>query len=375
MAEIRAADTGETLLLNMGPQHPSTHGVLRLKLTLDGERVLQIEPVIGYLHRSFEKMAERERWAQFIVDCNRADYAASLHYEAAYVKAVEELLGIEPPPRAQFIRVILLEFDRIQSHLLWLGTFGLDVGALNAFWYCFRERDLILNLLRAATGARMHHNFLRFGGLKADLPEGFVAEAHKVLDILERKIEEYADFLSGSDTFLMRTVGVGVLPKEMAIDWGVTGPMLRASGMRFDLRQAEPYFAYGEVEFDIPVEEAGDTYARYLVRMEEMRQSCRIIRQCLQKLPDGPVILAGLEKGYQLLVRPEGEHYSRIEGPRGEIGVYIIGNGTTYPYRVKLRSPCFQNLSVFPELARGLIIPDLVATNGSIDLCMACVDR
>jgi len=366
---------GETLILNMGPQHPSTHGVLRLKLTLDGEIVLALEPVIGYLHRSMEKMAERIRWPQFIVDCNRMDYAASLHYEAAYVKAVEELLGIEPPPRAQFIRTILLEFDRIQSHLLWLGTFGLDVGALNAFWYCFRERDLILNLMRTVTGARMHHNFLRFGGVKADLPGNFVREALRVVEILERKIEEYDQFLGTSDTFLMRTRGVGVLPRELAINYGVTGPMLRASGVQFDLRKAEPYFAYGEVEFDIPVEEAGDCYARYLVRMEEMRQSCRIIRQALKKLPEGPVILPELEKGYQLLVRPQGEHYSRLEGPRGEIGFYLVGRGSTYPYRVKVRSPSFQNLSVLPEIGRGLIIPDLVATNGSIDLCMGCVDR
>lgn len=375
MAEIQAADTGETLVLNMGPQHPSTHGVLRLKLTLDGERVLEVEPVIGYLHRSFEKMAERERFAHFIIDCDRADYAANMHYEAAFVKAVEELLGLEPPPRAQFIRVILLEFDRIQSHLLWLGTFGLDIGALNAFWYGFRERDLILNLMRTVSGARMHHNYNRFGGVKADLPQGFVGEANKVLDILERKIEEYAAFLSKSDTFLMRTKGVGILPQETAINWGVTGPMLRASGVKFDIRQAEPYFAYGEVEFDIPVEEAGDTYARYLVRMEEMRQSCRIIRQALKKMPQGPVIVEGLEKGNQLLIKPEGEHYSRVEGPRGEIGIYVIGQGTTFPYRVKLRSPSFQNLSVFPEIVRGLIIPDLVATNGSLDLVMGDVDR
>jgi NADH-quinone oxidoreductase subunit D len=302
MAEApRATDTGEAMVLNMGPQHPSTHGVLRLKLTLDGERVLEVEPIIGYLHRSMEKMAERERFAHFIVDCNRADYAASRNSAAAYVKAVEQVLDLSPPPRAQFIRVILLEFDRIQSHLLWLGTFGLDVGALNAFWYCFRERDLILNLMRTATGVRMHHNYNRFGGVKADLPEGFVAGANRALDTLERKIEEYADFLGRSDTFLMRTVGVGVLPKEMAISYGVTGPPLRASGLQFDIRKAEPYFAYGEVEFAIPVEEAGDTYARYLVRMEEMRQSCRIIRQALKRLPDGPVILEGLEQGYQLL--------------------------------------------------------------------------
>ncbi len=372
MAEV---PNGEQMTLNMGPQHPSTHGVLRLKLTLDGEQVLDAEPVIGYLHRSMEKMAERERFAHFIVDCNRADYASSMGYEAAYVKGVEELLGLEPPPRAGFIRVILLEFDRIQSHLLWLGTFGLDIGALNAFWYGFRERDLILNLMRTATGARMHHNYNRFGGLKADLPEGFIAEAGRVLDVLERKIEEYSDFLERSDTFLMRTAGVGVLSREEAIDWGVTGPLLRASGLQFDLRKAEPYFAYGQMEFDVPVEEAGDVYARFLVRMEEMRQSCRIIRQAFKKMPDGPVITEGQEKGYQLLVRPEGEHYSRIEGARGEIGVYIIADGTTFPHRMKLRSPCFQNLSVFPELARGQIIPDLVAINGSLDLVMGCVDR
>jgi len=221
----------------------------------------------------------------------------------------------------------------------------------------------------------MHHNYNRFGGVKADLPQGFVGEANKVLDILERKIEEYAAFLSKSDTFLMRTKGVGILPQETAINWGVTGPMLRASGVKFDIRQAEPYFAYGEVEFDIPVEEAGDTYARYLVRMEEMRQSCRIIRQALKKMPQGPVIVEGLEKGNQLLIKPEGEHYSRVEGPRGEIGIYVIGQGTTFPYRVKLRSPSFQNLSVFPEIVRGLIIPDLVATNGSLDLVMGDVDR
>jgi NADH-quinone oxidoreductase subunit D len=369
------APHGQQMLLNMGPQHPSTHGVLRLKLTLDGEQVLDVEPVIGYLHRSMEKMAERERFAHFIVDCNRMDYASSMGYEAAYVKAVEELLELKPPPRAQVIRVILLEFDRIQSHLLWLGTFGLDIGALNAFWYCFRERDLILNLLRTATGVRMHHNYNRFGGLKADLPQGFVEEAGRALAMLEPKIEEYSDFLERSDSFLMRTVGVGVLSSAEAIDWGVTGPMLRASGVQFDLRKAEPYFAYGEMEFDVPVEEAGDVYARFLVRMEEMRQSCRIIRQAIKRMPDGPVILEGLEKGYQLLVRPQGENYSRIEGARGEIGIYVIADGTSFPYRVKLRSPCFQNLSVFPELARGQIIPDVVAINGSLDLVMGCVDR
>jgi len=368
-------DQRETMLLNMGPQHPSTHGVLRLELTLDGERVLDVEPVIGYLHRSMEKMAEHERYAHFIVECNRMDYVASFGFEAAYVKAVEELLGLEVPKRAQYIRVILLELDRIQSHLVWLGTFGLDLGVLNAFWYGFREREEILKLFQEISGARMHYNFARFGGLKADLPQGFEAKTRRVLNNIEQKVDEYYDFLSESDAFVLRTKGVGVLSKETAINWGVTGPLLRASGVKFDIRKAEPYFAYSGFEFDIPVREEGDCYARFVVRMEEIRQSIRIIRQALDGLPSGPILIKNLEKGYQLLVKPKGETYSRIEGPRGEIGFYVIGDGTTHPYRVKARSPCFQNLSALPVMTRGALIADLVATNGSLDLVMGCVDR
>jgi len=365
----------ETMILNMGPQHPATHGVLRLKLTLDGERVVEVEPVIGYLHSSSEKMAENGRYPHFIIICSRMDYAGSFGYEAAYVKAVEELMGLEVPKRAQYIRVILLELDRIQSHLLWMGTFGLDVGALNTFWYGFREREMILRLQQEITGVRMHHNFARFGGVKADLPAGFISKARKVMDEVERKVDEYLDFLGGSDTFLLRTKGVGILDKETAINWGVTGPMLRACGVKFDIRKMEPYFVYEELEFEIPTQEEGDCYARFLVRLEEMRQSARIVKQCLEKIPEGPIIIKGLEKGYQFIIKPKGEHYSRIEGPRGEIGFYIVGDGTTKPYRVKARSPCFQNLSVLPEMARGCLLADLVAINGSIDLVMRCVDR
>ena len=368
-------DQSDWITLNMGPQHPSTHGVLRMILQLDGEMVRQVELVIGYLHRSMEKMAENVRYPHFIIECDRADYVANYHYEAAYVRAVEELAGIVPTPRAQFIRTICLEFDRIQSHLVWLGTYGLDLGALNAFWYGFRERERILDLLQELTGVRMHPNYFRFGGVKADLTPDFERKALALCDLLAGKVDEYEDFLSQSDTFVMRTQGVGTMSREMAIDWGVTGPNARASGLDFDQRRDEPYFAYGELEFEVPVRPEGDCYARYAVRLEEIRQSVRLIRQALDQLPQGPIIPAGLEKGYQFLLHPNGEHYAHVEGPRGEIGIYLIGDGTTFPYRVKMRSPCFQNLSVLPELMRDCLIADCVATNGSLDLVMGCVDR
>ncbi|MCX8103629.1 MAG: NADH-quinone oxidoreductase subunit D [Candidatus Bipolaricaulota bacterium] len=369
------AQSKDLLVLNMGPQHPSTHGVLRLILKIDGEIVREVQPVIGYLHRGMEKLAELGRYPHFIIECNRADYVASYAYEAAYVRAVEELAGLQAPPRAQYIRVICLELDRIQSHLVWLGTFGLDLGVLNAFWYGFRERELILSLQQELTGVRMHPNYFRFGGVKADLPEGWTDKARRACDEIERKLDEYEEFLAQSDTFVMRTRGVGVLTKEMAIDWGVTGPNARASGVDFDLRRDEPYFAYEEFEFTIPVRTEGDCYARFEVRLEEMRQSVQIIRQALARLPHGPILQKGWEKGYQFLMAPTGEHYTRIEGPRGEVGIYLIGDGTTFPYRVKMRSPCFQNLSVLPELMRNTLIADLVAINGSFDLVMGCVDR
>lgn len=372
---IATRDERDLVVLNMGPQHPSTHGVLRLVLKLDGEVVREVEPVIGYLHRGFEKLAEGMRYPQFTIVCNRADYVASSHYEAAYVRAVEELAGITPTPRAQFIRTIVLELDRIQSHMVWLGTYGLDLGALNAFWYTFRERELVLGLLQELTGARMHYNYFRFGGVKLDLTPDFIEKARAICDEVERKADEYEDFLADSDTFLLRTKNVGVMSRAMAVDWGVTGPNARASGLDFDLRRDEPYFAYGELDVEVPVRTAGDCYARFQVRLDEMRASIKLIRQALRQLPDGPVLPKGLEKGYQFLVHPEGEHYAQVEGPRGHIGAYVVGDGTTFPYRVKLRSPCFQNLSVMPELFRDQIIPDVVAINGSFDLVLGCVDR
>lgn len=368
-------DSQDLLVLNMGPQHPSTHGVLRLILKIDGETVRDIEPVIGYLHRGMEKMAEGGRYPHFIIECNRADYVASYAYEAAYVRAVEELAGLVPPPRAQYIRTICLELDRIQSHLVWLGTFGLDLGALNAFWYGFREREMLLSLQQELTGVRMHPNYFRFGGVKHDLPQDFGEKTQRLCGEAARKIDEYEEFLAGSDTFVMRTKDVGILSKEMAIDWGVTGPNARASGLDFDLRRDEPYFAYADMKFEVPVRTAGDCYARFEIRLAEMRQSIKIIQQTLEKLPGGPIIAKDWEKGYQFLMAPTGEHYARIEGPRGEVGICVIGDGTTFPYRVKMRSPCFQNLSVLPELMRGTLIADLVAINGSFDLVMGCVDR
>ena len=372
---LEETERENNLIMNMGPHHPATHGVLRLVLTLDGEVVKRVQPVVGYLHRSFEKMAELNRYPQFIVECNRADYVAASHYEAAYVRAVEELAGIEPTPRGQYMRVIVNELDRIQSHLLWLGTYGLDIGALNAFFYAFREREFILELFQELTGARMHYNFLRFGGVKADFPQGFETKIREACDIAEEKVDEYEDYLSGSDTFLMRTKDVGVLTRAMALDWGITGPNLRATGIDHDLRRDEPYFAYGDLDVDVPTRTEGDAYARYEVRLDEIRASVKMIRQALDRLPDGPVVPRGLEKGYQLLVTTEGEHYTHIEGARGPIGVYLVGDGTTFPYRVKLRSPCFVNLAILPELFKDRIIPDLVSINGSFDVIMPCVDR
>lgn len=380
-APYEIESTENLLTLNMGPQHPSTHGVLRLVLKLDGEIVRDVYPIIGYLHRGFEKLAEIDgtsgaRYAKFIVECNRADYVASLHYEAAYVRTVEELARIEPPPRAQFIRTIALELDRLGSHLVWMGTYGLDLGALNSFWYGFREREMVLSLLQELSGARMHFNYFRFGGVKLDLPPGWTDKVKRVCDEVERKVDEYEAFLMTSDTFVMRTKGVGVLPLDMALEWGVTGPNARASGLDFDLRRDEPYFAYKELSFTVPVRTAGDCYARCQVRFAEMRESIKIIRQALEKLPEGPIYAKGWDnKPKQILISPKGEHYSHIEGPRGEIGVYVVGDGTPVPYRVKLRSPCFQNLSVLPELFRDQLIADLVAINGSFDLVMGCVDR
>jgi NADH-quinone oxidoreductase subunit D len=358
--------------LNFGPQHPSTHGVLRLKLKVDGERIVDCYPIIGYLHRGTEKLFELHPFFQNVPHTDRMDYVAAATNNLAYVGAVEKLVGLVPPPRARFIRTILAELQRISSHLLWLATHAIDIGAMTPFFYCFRERELVLDLFERYCGARLTLNCMRPGGQPYDLPHGWVDLFRAFVEMFPAKVDEYEGLLTENRIWKQRTVGVGVLDPEIALDYGITGPMLRGSGIAFDLRKALPYEAYREVEFDVPVGRNGDTYDRYLVRMEEMRQANRILGQCLDKLPEGPI----MAKRPRVMKAPAGgEAYHSIEGPKGEIGFYIVGDGTANPYRCHVRPPSFINLQVVPELAKGNLVADLVAIIGTTDIVLGEVDR
>ncbi|MDR7521346.1 MAG: NADH-quinone oxidoreductase subunit D [Armatimonadota bacterium] len=359
-------------MLNMGPQHPSTHGVLRLVVTLDGENIVDVAPDIGYLHSSVEKMMEYRTYLQNVALTDRGmDYLTALANEEAYLLAVERLGGIPVPPRARWLRTIMLEFQRLSSHLVWLGTWGIDLGATTVFLYCFRERERILDLFEQVTGGRLHHVYFRPGGVYEDLPAGWTDRALEFCDEFLDRLGEYHDLLTGNPIFLARTQGVGVLPREAAINMGACGPVARASGVNFDVRKAFPYEAYGEVEFDIPVQTAGDCFARYLVRMEEMRQSVRIIRQAIGNLPPGEI-----RSKVQVTVRlPRGEVYARTESPRGDLGVYLISEGEEVPYRVKIRAPSFSNLYALAEMMRGWKVADVIAILGSVDIVLSDVDR
>ena len=358
--------------LNFGPQHPSTHGVLRLKLKVDGERVIGCYPVIGYLHRGTEKLFELHPFFQNVPHTDRMDYVAAATNNLAYVGAVEKLLGLTPTPRTQYIRTLLCELQRISSHLLWLATHAIDIGAMTPFFYTFRERELILDLFEEYCGARLTLNCMRPGGMPYDLPVGWVDRCRKFVDTFPEKIHEYEGLLTNNRIWKQRTVGVGVISKELAIDYALTGPMLRGSGVAWDLRKEQPYAAYDQVEFDVPVREEGDTYARYLVRMEEMRQSNRIIIQCLDDLPDGPI---DCKKPRVLKAPKESEAYYSIEGPKGEIGFYIVGDGTPQPHRCHVRAPSFVNLQCLPDLVEGHLLADLVAIIGTTDIVLGEVDR
>ncbi|MHB9154627.1 MAG: NADH-quinone oxidoreductase subunit D [Endomicrobiales bacterium] len=364
-------ETTEEYFLNMGPQHPSTHGVLRLVLRMDGEVVLEAVPHIGYLHRGFEKIAENRTYPQFIPYTDRLDYLASMANNQAYCMAVEKLLKVQVPPRAEYVRVLMAELNRIASHLVWFGPFAMDLGAITPFLYAFREREKILDLLESAAGQRLTYNYLRIGGLREGLPGGFVEKAKEFCDYFKPKIDEYDTLLSGNAIFLARTRDIGILSKETAIDYGCTGPVLRGSGMAYDVRKDDPYSVYPELSFDIPVGKKGDSLDRYRVRMEEMRQSVRIIEQVLDKLPQGE-IMAKVPR----VIKPEpGEVYARIEAPRGELGFFVVSDGSAKPYRLKIRAPSFSNLSVLGELVKGLKIADTVAILGSIDIVLGDVDR
>lgn len=370
MPETTYLDANE-LVINMGPQHPATHGVLRVKLKLDGERVLGTECVIGYLHRGVEKIAENRTYAQFTPYVDRMDYCAAVTNGMGYVEAVEKLLGVEIPPRAQYTRMILAELQRIASHLIWLGTHALDIGAMTPVFYTFREREEVLKIFEEYCGARLTTHAFRIGGLQYDLYDGFERDVVKFCDYFLPKIDEYEQLLTQNRIWIRRTRKIGVLSGEDAIALGVTGPVLRGSGVKWDIRKAQPYEAYDKVEFDIPVGEHGDTYNRYMVRMAEMRQSVRIIRQCVERLGSGPIF----GKVGKVIKPPAGEVYHSIEAPKGELGYYVVSDGTVNPYRVRVRPPSLLNLQALDKMAKGHLIADVVAIIGTIDIVLGEVDR
>ena len=372
LPSVAEQDGHRLMKINMGPQHPSTHGVLRLVVTLDGEVVVEVEPDIGFLHRNFEKIVESWAYPGIVPFSDRNDYLGAITNEVAVCLAIEKLADIEVPPRAAYLRVLFSELQRILSHILFYGTFGMDLGAFTPFMYSFREREWGYTLMEKATGARMLYAYNRLGGLRNDLPDSWFEELEKLLVFMERQAwPEYMGLLIENEIFRERTIGVGKLTSEQAIAWGVSGPVLRSTGVAWDLRKVAPYLGYERFEFDVPVGRNGDTYDSALVRMLEIKESIRIIRQVLKLLPDGPV-LARVRPN----LRPRaGEYYSRVESPRGEVGVYLVSDGSAKPYRLKWRAPSFCHLQLVPAMGVGGKVADLIAAVGSLDVIMGEVDR
>lgn len=386
----------EHMVLNMGPQHPSTHGVLRLVCVLDGEEVVDVVPDVGYLHRGMEKLAEHKGYHKFIPYTDRLDYMSPMANNTALCLAVEKLIGVEAPERAQYIRVILCELARISSHLLWLGTSALDIGAMSCFLYTFREREKIYDIFEEVCGARFTVSYMRVGGVSVDVPDHFVKRVRDFCEDFAERIKEYETLLTDNPIWRMRTEGIGVVSRERAAALGLTGACLRGSGVDVDLRRDNPYLVYDQLDFDVPLGENGDTFDRYLVRMEEMHQARRIILQALDQMPAGPIKVEDnkvsfpprekIETSMEALIHhfllasegvkaPEGEVYHAIENSKGEFGIYVVGDGSGHPKRLRLRSPSFCNLSGLPEMARGHMIADLVAVIGTIDLVLGDCDR
>ncbi len=363
--------TSQEMLLNMGPQHPSTHGVLRLVLTLEGETVIDCTPVIGYLHRGIEKILENRPIMGGIRYMDNADYLSPMLNETAYAGAVEQLMGIEPPRRAQYIRLLTNELQRIASHLVAIGTYGLDLGAFTPVLWCFRDREGILSLFEALGGSRFNVNYMRVGGVLHDFPKGWLRECEVFLDQLEKNMAELDTLLTGNEIFESRTQGVGFIDQQQALAYGLTGPVLRASGVNWDLRVNRPYMAYREVAVNPQVRQEGDCFARYMVRMQEILESIRLCRIAIDKMPGGPI---GTRTPIALRP-PRGETYFAIESSKGELGVYFISDGSEYPWRAKLRGPSFVNLQILPEMIRGHKMSDTVAILGSIDIVLGEVDR
>jgi NADH-quinone oxidoreductase subunit D len=403
----------ETMIINMGPQHPSTHGVLRLLLELDGETVIKCTPIIGYLHTGIEKNTEYRTWMQGVTFVTRADYLSPFFNELGYCLAVERLLGVEAPPRAQVIRVLMNELNRISSHLVWLATGGMELGAVSVMLYGFREREVLLDIFEEVTGLRMNHAYIRIGGVIMDLPEEGVRKMHRFLEDMPARIDDYERLLDQNPIWLERNVGVGVLSADDALALGVTGPVLRAAGVPLDVRKDAPYCGYETYDFDVPVRTEADSYARYRLRIEEMRESMKIVRQCLDRLDEpGPVMIEDpkvawpakltvgpdgigndpayithiMEESMEALIHhfkmvtqgvevPPGEVYQSVESPRGELGFYVVSDGEHRPYRVKIRDPSFVNLQAIPTMVEGFLVADAIAAIASLDPVMGGVDR
>jgi NADH-quinone oxidoreductase subunit D len=361
----------EEMVLNMGPQHPSTHGVLRVILKLDGETVTDLDCDIGFLHRGVEKIGEHDTYAMITPYWDRLDYVAAVSNDLCYVEGVEKMLQVEVPKRAEYLRVVLTELQRIASHLLWLGTHAMDIGAVTVLLYCFREREEILKIFEDFIGARLTAHAFRIGGLWWDAYPEFETRVREFLKILPARVEEYETLLNANRIWLQRTVGIGILPAEEAINLSLTGPALRGSGVKYDIRKAQPYSAYSDFNFEIPIGENGDTYDRYLVRMEEIKQSALIVEQALDGLPEGPV----MAKVPKIIKPPVGEVYHSIEAPKGEIGVYLVSDGTGKPYRMRIRPPSFINLQSLKRMSIGHLVADVVALIGTLDIVLGEVDR
>ena len=362
----------QDLLLNVGPQHPSTHGVFRMVLWVDGEKIVDVVPHIGYLHRGSEKLCEGEQYNQVITLFDRMDYIANFNNEHVYVRAVEKLMGLEVSERSEYIRVILCELNRIASHMLFIATMGLDAGAMTPSMFCFRGRERIQGLFESVSGARMMHNYFRIGGLKEDVPDDFVHQVREVLDLVKKDTEESEKLLSFNEIFLARLKNIAVMSAEDAIDFGLTGPCLRASGVDYDVRKAAPYSVYDRFDFDVPIGLDGDCWDRYYLRVQEVYQSIRIVEQALEQLPSGDVASS---LGRRLLRPPAGEVYVRGENPRGELGVYLNSDGTDRPYRIKVRPPSFCNLSSLKHMLKDSWIADSVVILGALDIVLGEVDR
>lgn len=366
----------EEMVLNMGPQHPSTHGVLRLELVLEGEIITKVIPHIGYLHRCFEKHCEVMTYPQIVPYTDRMDYLAPMGNEFGYAIAMEKLLGIQVPERVEYIRVIMAELQRISSHLVALGTYGADIGAFTPFLYCFRDREKILSLFEITCGARLLYNYIWIGGLSHDLHPDFVRKTREFIKEFRPNLKEVNDLLSHNRIFIDRTANIGILPIDTAINYGVTGPNLRASGIKWDVRKEDPYSIYYKFDYDIPVGEGtygtvGDSWDRYYVRVLEMEESCKIVEQALDQLPEGDVQSAIPKR----IKPPIGHVYARVENPRGDLGYFIISDGSTSPYRVKVRAPSFVSMQIMNELCKGYMVADIVTILGSIDIVLGEIDR